>query len=198
MRSRVTMPLRRLREKMPKFYNGDIKEAQYWARATGHRRWPLFNLVPYFDDSTIVVHLKIKGLTEKWTTGLIFLQQGKSKQFKESNQKQNFDPDNDFPPSFHIEGDKFEDDIGRPLKVLKPFKYENPLDIPIGKWTLFLMLQKKNEPNGSAIPSTLEQSEVCPIAYLNVIDGGEWWTGKAIQVVTFLIAVAALIIGIVK
>jgi hypothetical protein len=171
--------------KMPKFYHGTDGKAgfKFWASGTGIRRIPGCNLLPYLDDRTIGIHLKLEfTIKDKWKTGRLLLQSGNTKEFDEDNAE-------------HIELFKVEPISKNIWKGDRIFKDGMPIQFPMGKHRIYLVLQ--NEATSPNIHHG-EETVAVQIAWLNIVDGGDWLLNKTTQCVVAVIALAGLILSIIK
>jgi hypothetical protein len=171
---------KRIGESVPKFYHCSTGKPgfNYWARGTGFRRIPGFNLIPYFDDATVRIYLKLQFIKEYWKTGELFIQPSRIKLFSEKRAN--------CIDVFEIE--PISENVWKGDRI---FRDGIPVEIPIGKHRLFLRLQKELR-RGYPV----EQTTPVQIAWLNMVDRGDWLFGKTSQIITWIIAIAALVISI--
>jgi hypothetical protein len=166
---------------MPKFYHSSDGKFgfNYWARGTRFRR--ILNFIPYFDDASVRIHLKIEFIKERWKDGSIYIQPGRITKFSKKNARC-IDTFEVIPVTGTVwDGDRiFNEDMRE--------------GIDIGKHRLFLILQKEIIKGNHKV----EQSSPAPIVWLNMVDRGDWFFNKTTQIITILIAIAALIFSIVR
>jgi len=172
-----------VREAMPKFYSGTDGKAgfKFWTSGTGIHKIPVLKLLPYFDDRTIGIHFKFEFTKGTWKAGQLLLQSGNIKEFDENKAE-------------CIESFRIDPILKNVWEGDRIFKDGQPIQFPVGKYRIYLMLQKEIA-EGNSHP---EKTCAVQVAWLNIVDGGDWFFNKGTQLATALIAIAALIVSIIK
>jgi len=195
--NKVRLWVRKLKKYMPKFHHGEQLGFAYKARAVGWRRIPLLNLFPYLTADVIELHLCLKSLIkgQEWQQGILHIE----------------------PSVGHLSNDKFAvilDETVFPFVELgkwpEGFTTAPKYQFPVGRWWARTLSIKEGmafiQPCHFACSLTLEninhvndkvqmQGTVpIKIAEIEVVSRATF----IMWLFTTIIAVAALIIGLLK